>query len=69
MKALLERLGWPGIAGIGLMLFSLSFYVGELSPALQALVDLQNEQAQLQARRQTSSPASRPCSCGIARTA
>lgn len=43
----LDRLGMPGIVGLGLMLFCLSFYLGSIAPAQAELVNLQQEAAQL----------------------
>lgn len=43
----LDRLGTPGIVGLGLMLFCLSFYLGSIAPAQDELVNLQQEAAQL----------------------
>lgn len=45
----LDRLGMPGIVGLGLMLFCASFYLGSIAPAQAELVNLQREAAQLQA--------------------
>lgn len=50
MKALaLEKLGLPGIAGIGLLLFCLFFYFGSVSSAQENLASLETERAQLAA--------------------
>lgn len=46
---MLERLGMPGIAGIGLLLFCLPFYFGNVAPAQTELANLENERAQLAA--------------------
>ena len=43
----LGRLGIPGVAGIGLLLFCISFYVSTLLPAESALAKLRNEEARL----------------------
>jgi hypothetical protein len=45
--SLLDRLGIPGVISLGLMLFCLSFYLGNLGPAQEALKDLKQEAAQL----------------------
>ena len=47
---LLERLGMPGVVGLGLLLFGLSFYLGSVAPARVELARLKQESAQLQAR-------------------
>ena len=47
---ILERLGMPGVTGFGLLLFSLSFYLGSIAPASAELASLKQEAAQLQAR-------------------
>lgn len=43
----LDRLGIPGVAGLGLTLFCLSFYFGNVAPAQQSLRTLQREEAHL----------------------
>ena len=48
MKALLERLGWPGIAGLGLLLFSLVFYVVSVAPVMDEVDTQKEEKARLQ---------------------
>ena len=45
-----ERLGLPGILGIGLLLFCLSFYVGTIAPARTELEQLTSEKTKLIAR-------------------
>lgn len=45
----LDRLGKPGIAGLGLLLFCLSFYLGNLAPARSELANLKPEAARLAA--------------------
>lgn len=42
-----ERLGMPGIIGLGLLLFCLSFYFGTIAPADAELAGLKSEEAQL----------------------
>jgi glycine cleavage system regulatory protein len=67
MRALVERIGWPGIAGIGLNLFSLSFYVSQILPAQQAVDDLRKEKTQWQTTTQAVSPgASAPAATTLA---
>ena len=46
----LDRLGIPGIAAVGLLLFCLSLYLGHLAPAQDELAALQQEKAQLLTR-------------------
>ncbi|MGE5469612.1 MAG: hypothetical protein ACM3X0_02310 [Bacteroidota bacterium] len=43
----LDRLGKPGIAGLGILLFCLSFYIGSIAPARDELASLQGQMAQL----------------------
>lgn len=43
----LGRLGIPGVAGIGLLLFCMSLYFGSLAPAREQLATLKNEETQL----------------------
>jgi hypothetical protein len=50
MPEWLERLGRPGVLGLGLLLFGLSFYFSSIVPAGAALANLKQEAAQLQAR-------------------
>lgn len=45
----LERLGKPGVAGIGLLLFCLSYYSGSVAPAADELARLESEAQQLSA--------------------
>lgn len=47
MKARLERLGMPGVAGIGLLLFCLAFFVGGVLPLREELAALGAERTQL----------------------
>lgn len=54
--AALERLGKPGILGLGVLLFCLSFYLGHVAPAQLEMTRLQRETARLTA----SYPASEP---------
>lgn len=58
MKAALERLGIPGVAGLGLLLFCLSFYFGNLAPALAERQSLAEEAARL--RQAAASQGGRP---------
>lgn len=46
---ILEKLGMPGVAGIGLLLFCLPFYFGNIAPLRNELTSLENEKAQLAA--------------------
>lgn len=43
----LDRLGKPGVAGLGVLLFCLSFYAGNIAPARSDLDRLQSEVAKL----------------------
>lgn len=45
----LDQLGRPGIVGIGLLIFSLVFYVGNIAPAQDELGSLKNEATRLAA--------------------
>lgn len=54
IKAKLERLGLPGIIGIGLLLFCLSFFFGNVQPLEDELASLDREQKRLSASLQTS---------------
>lgn len=47
--AALERLGKPGVLGLGVLLFCLSFYLGHIAPAQLELARLQRESARLAA--------------------
>lgn len=49
MRALLERLGKPGVIGLGILLFCLSYWVGSVAPARQELADLNAESVRLAA--------------------
>jgi hypothetical protein len=50
MKLLeLERLGAPGVIGLGLLVLALSFYVGTVAPTLDELATQQAEQVRLRA--------------------
>ena len=56
-----KRLGKPGMVGVGLLVFSLAFYLGGLAPVRAELKNLQGQQAQLlaesdQDRRQHLEP-------------
>jgi Tfp pilus assembly protein PilO len=50
----LEKLGYPGVAGLGLLVFSLAFYFGNVAPAHNELTNLQRLQMRLQADATTS---------------
>ncbi len=45
----LERLGLPGVAGLGLLLFALSFYLGNVAPVQAEVAKLRADKAQLAA--------------------
>jgi hypothetical protein len=45
----LEKLGYPGVAGLGLLVFCLAFYFGSVAPAREELAGLQWQQTRLQA--------------------
>lgn len=47
MRDMLEKLGWPGVMGIGLLLFCLSFFFGHFLPLLDELHRLERERASL----------------------
>ena len=47
---ILERLGMPGVLGLGLLLFSFAFTLGSIAPARTELAGLKQQAAQLQAR-------------------
>lgn len=49
MRAGLERLGMPGVAGVGLLLFCLAFQFGSLAPLARELDGLEAEKARLAA--------------------
>lgn len=60
MKAILERLGLPGVAGFGLLLFCLSFFFGSVQPLQEEQASLAAEKTQLTAditRQLAASPA------------
>lgn len=42
-----DRLGIPGVAGLGLLLFCLSFYFGSIAPERAALADMKQKETQL----------------------
>lgn len=46
-RTALDRLGRPGIAGIGLLLFCLSYYSGSVAPGADELARLKSEVEQL----------------------
>jgi Tfp pilus assembly protein PilO len=45
----LERLGAPGVVGLGLLVLALSFYVGTVAPTLEELATQHAEQERLRA--------------------
>lgn len=49
-QAGLKRLGWLGVAGIGLLAFCLAFYISALLPAQASLAELQAQADSLRAR-------------------
>ena len=51
--AILERLGTPGVVGLGILLFCLSFYLGNLAPMGDELAALESQGAQLAAEAAT----------------
>lgn len=58
MKTLLERLGMPGVAGVGLLLFCLAFLAGGVLPLRDELAVLEAERARLaEAGRLAAAPA------------
>lgn len=59
-RALLDRLGRPGIAGIGLLLFCLSYYSGSVAPGADELARLESEKAQLAAEGRAAPAAAEP---------
>ncbi|OHC71260.1 MAG: hypothetical protein A2045_01940 [Rhodocyclales bacterium GWA2_65_20] len=58
--AILEKLGLPGIAGLGLLLFCLSFYFGNVAPVRAELASLESEEAQLVATAAANRAAAAP---------
>jgi hypothetical protein len=58
----IERLGLPGVIGLGLMLFALSFYLSNVAPARAELASLRQQEAQLRAEMPatTDADAGRP---------
>ena len=56
----LDRLGKPGVAAIGLLLFCLSFYAGNIAPARTELATLQSEKARLAAAARPAARGSEP---------
>lgn len=62
----LDRLGMPGVLGIGLLLFALSFQLGGIEPAATALAHTRDEVARWQARLQ---PDVAPAAAAAARPA
>jgi Tfp pilus assembly protein PilO len=56
----LDRLGNPGIVGLGMLVFALSFYLGSLAPARDELAALQAEQERLLAARSAAPSATEP---------
>jgi hypothetical protein len=57
---LVERLGIPGVLGLGLLLFCFSFYLGSVVPAGSELTNIKLAEAQLQARFPKAVEARRP---------
>ncbi|HEX6735811.1 MAG TPA: GspMb/PilO family protein [Azonexus sp.] len=57
----LDRLGRPGIVGIGLLLFCASYYSGNLAPGQEELARLENQAQQLAA---TARPGTAPPPAG-----
>ena len=55
----LDRLGIPGIVGLGLLLFCLSFYLGNIAPTRDELAGLEQEKAQLLASAAPTEEASK----------
>lgn len=53
-QAGLKRLGWLGVAGLGLLAFCLAFYVSALLPAQASLAELQAQTNSLRARQSQS---------------
>jgi Tfp pilus assembly protein PilO len=51
----LDRLGKPGILGLGILIFCLSFYLGNIVPAQRELATLRSEASRL-AAAQTAAP-------------
>lgn len=45
----LEKLGYPGVVGLGLLIFCLAFYFGNVAPAHEELARLQRQQVRLSA--------------------
>lgn len=43
----LEKLGYAGVVGLGLLIFCLAFYFGNVAPAHEELAGLQRQQARL----------------------
>ncbi|MDP1524971.1 MAG: hypothetical protein Q8M20_04125 [Rhodocyclaceae bacterium] len=43
MRNLLEKLGWPGVMGLGLLLFCLSLFFGHLLPLQDELIQMESE--------------------------
>lgn len=54
--AALERLGKPGVLGLGVLLFCLSLYLGHIAPAQLEIARLQEESARLAATRPAGEP-------------
>lgn len=62
--AWLERLGRPGIAGLGLLFFCLAYYFGNIAPARDTLDSLAREAAQLAARLPAGAATTEPAAEG-----
>lgn len=52
----LDRLGIPGVAALGLLLFCLSLYAGNIAPARNQLASLRSQVAQLASEAQPPGP-------------
>jgi Tfp pilus assembly protein PilO len=60
IKRSLVRLRWPGLAGLVLLVFAVSFALLGIEPAKQRLASLTGEQAQLAAQVNVRGPQQRP---------
>lgn len=50
LNRVLQLLGWPGVVAIGILMFSVAFYVNTAAPARQKLTSLQTRVASLHAQ-------------------
>jgi Tfp pilus assembly protein PilO len=66
MKDVIDRLGMPGVLGLGLLLFCLAFYFGNLLPLQRQLAEAETEQAQLVAAARRDGPGSARAAAGQA---